>query len=66
VNVGFLHEAIKAEHAAYRRFYSVQDEQVLGHTVLVDPVIGSLNLAQWLRVQAYHDAHHYERARSDR
>jgi len=63
VSVGFLHAALKAEHDAYRCFYSAQDEQLLGHSVLVDPVIGSLNLVQWLRVQAYHDAHHYERVR---
>jgi hypothetical protein len=63
VSMGFLHEALKVEHAAYRRFYTAQDEQLLGHTVLVDPAIGSLDLVQWLRVQAYHDALHYERVR---
>jgi hypothetical protein len=63
VSVGFLHESLRAEHAAFRRFYTAHDEQLLGHTVLADPVIGVLNLVQWLRVQAYHDAHHYERVR---
>ncbi|MBV8129486.1 MAG: DinB family protein [Planctomycetaceae bacterium] len=63
VSVGFLHEALRAEHAAYRRFYTTRDEQLLGHVVPVDPVIGALNLVQWLRVQGYHDAHHYERVR---
>jgi hypothetical protein len=63
VSVDFLHAALKAEHAAYWRFYTTHDEQLLGHTVLADPVIGALNLVQWLRVQAYHDAHHYERVR---
>jgi DinB superfamily len=63
VSVGFLHEALREEHAAYRRFYTTRDEQLLGHTVLADPVIGALNLVQWLRVQVYHDAHHYERVR---
>ena len=37
VSVGFLREALRAEHAAYRRFYSTHDEQVLGHVVLADP-----------------------------
>ena len=63
VSVGFLHESLGAEHAAYRRFYIVRDEQLLGHIVLPDPVIGALNLVQWLRVQAYHDSHHYDRVR---
>jgi hypothetical protein len=63
VSAGFLHEALRAEHAAYRRFYTSHDEQLLGHVVLADPVIGALNLVQWLRVQAYHDAHHYGRVR---
>jgi hypothetical protein len=63
VGVRFLHEALRAEHAAYRRFYTARDEQLLGHVVLPDPVIGALNLAQWLRVTGYHDAHHYERVR---
>jgi len=64
VSVDFLHEALRDEHAAYRRFYISHDEQLLGHAVLPDPVIGELNLVQWLRVQAYHDAHHYERIRA--
>ncbi len=63
VSVGFLHEALRAEHTAFRDFYTGRDEQLLGHIVLPDPVIGALNLVQWLRVQAYHDAHHYERVR---
>jgi hypothetical protein len=61
--VGFLHEALRAEHAAYRRFYTMHDEQILGHILLADPLIGALNLVQWLAIQAYHDAHHYERVR---
>jgi DinB superfamily len=63
VSAGFLHASLRAEHVAFRRFYTARDEQLLGHTVLVDPVIGALNLVQWLRVQAYHDAHHFERVR---
>jgi hypothetical protein len=63
VGVGFLHEALRAEHAAYRRFYTTHDEQILGHILLADPLIGVLNLVQWLAIQAYHDAHHYERVR---
>jgi hypothetical protein len=63
VSVDFLHDALLAEHAAYRRFFTTRDAQLLGHIVLPDPVIGALNLVQWLRVQAYHDAHHYERVR---
>ncbi len=55
--------ALRDEHAAYRQFYTAHDEQLLGHVILADPVIGALNLVQWLRVQAYHDAHHYERIR---
>ncbi len=63
VSVGFLYEALRAEHAAYRRFYSTHDEQVLGHIVLADPLIGAINFVQLLPIQAYHDAHHYERVR---
>jgi hypothetical protein len=63
VTVDFLHEALRNEHAADRLFYTTRDEQLLGHVVLPDPVIGALNLVQWLRVQGYHDAHHYERVR---
>ena len=63
VSVGFLHEALRAEHAAYRRFYTTHDEQILGHILLADPLIGAINLVQWLSIQAYHDAHHYERVR---
>jgi hypothetical protein len=69
VTVGFLHDALGREHAAYRRFYTAHDEQLLGHIVLADPVLrycvglGALNLVQCLRVQAYHDAHHHERIR---
>ena len=69
VSVGFLHEALRAEHAACRHFYTTRDEQLLGHVVLADPFalgvkgnrIGAVNLVQWLRIQAYHDAHHYGR-----
>jgi hypothetical protein len=61
--VGFLHEALRAEHAAYRRFYTSHDEQVLGHVLVADPLIGAINLVQLLPIQAYHDAHHYERVR---
>lgn len=63
VSIGFLHQSLRREHERYRRFYLSRDERLLGHTVLADPVIGALNLVQWLRVQAYHDAHHYERVR---
>ncbi len=63
VSVGFLHERLRREHAAYRYFFTTHSEQLLGHTVIADPVIGALNLVQWLRVQGYHDAHHYERVR---
>lgn len=63
VTVGFLRDLLRNEHLAYRRFYEARDERTLGHTVLADPVIGALNLVQWLRVQGYHDAHHYERVR---
>jgi hypothetical protein len=63
VGVGFLHEALRAEHAAYRRFYTTRDEQLLGHVVAADPFLGVFNLVQWLRYYAYHDAHHYERVR---
>ena len=58
VRVDFLHEALRAENAAYRRFFTVHDEQLLGYVFLPHPVIGTLNLLQWLRVQAYYDAHH--------
>ena len=62
-NVGFLHEPLRAEHAAYRRFYTTHDQQVLGHVLLADPLIGVINLVQLLPIQAYHHAHHYERVR---
>lgn len=63
VTVDFLHKVLRAEHDAFRHFYSTRSESLLGHTVLADPVIGVLNLVQWLRVQGYHDAHHFERVR---
>ncbi len=71
VSVGFLHEALRAEHAACRQFYTAHDERLLGHVVFADPFalgvkgnrIGAVNLVQWLRIQTYHDAHHYERVR---
>ena len=63
VSVGYLYEALRAEHAALGRFYNTRDEQLPGHVVLFDPVIGALNLVQWLRMLVYHDAHHYERVR---
>ncbi len=63
VSVGFLHESLRGEHAAYRRFYTKHDEQVLGHVLLADLLIGTINLVQLLPIQAYHDAHHYERVR---
>jgi hypothetical protein len=71
VSLAFLHEALRAEHAACRHFYTTRDERLLGHVVIADPValgvkgnrIGAVNLVQWLRIQAYHDAHHYERVR---
>ena len=71
VSVGFLHEALRAEHAACRHSYTTRDERLLGHVVIADPValgvkgnfFGVVNLVQWLRIQAYHDAHHYERVR---
>ena len=63
VTVGFLHEALRAEHGAYRRFYTRHDEQLLGHILVADPLIGAVNLVQLLWIQAYHDAHHYERVR---
>lgn len=61
VSQAFLHDGLRDEHTAFRRFYAAHDERILGPIVLADPVIGALNLVQWLRVQAYHDAHHYER-----
>jgi hypothetical protein len=63
VTIDVLHDVLKAEHDAIRRFYSSKDEALLGHTRLADPAIGILNLIQGLRVLAYHDAHHYERVR---
>ncbi len=61
VSVGFLHEALRAEHAAHRHFYTTHDEWLLGHVVAADPFLGVFNLVQWLRYLTYHDAHHYER-----
>jgi hypothetical protein len=63
VSVGFLHEALRAEHAAHRHFYTTHDERVLGHVVVADPFLGVINLVQWVRILAYHDAHHYQRVR---
>ena len=63
VSVGFLHEALRAEHDAHRHFYTTHDERLLGHVVAADPFLGVFNLVQWLRYLAYHDAHHYERVR---
>jgi hypothetical protein len=63
VSVGFLHEGLRAEHAAHRGFYTAHDERLLGHVMVADPFLGVFNLVQWLRYLAYHDAHHYERVR---
>jgi hypothetical protein len=63
VSMDFLQEVLRAEHAAYRHFYTTRDEQFLGHSLLADPLIGTFNLVQLLAIQAYHDAHHYERVR---
>lgn len=63
VTVGFLQEALRAEHIAHRHFYTAHDEQLLGHVIAADPFLGVFNLVQWLRYLAYHDAHHYQRVR---
>lgn len=71
VSVGVLHEALRAEHAACRHFYTTHDERLLGHVVIADPIalgvkgnrIGAVNLVQLLRILAYHDAHHFELVR---
>ena len=63
VSVDFLHETLRAEHAAWRYFYTTGDEQLLGHILLADPLIGTINLVQLLWIQAYHDAHHNQRVR---
>jgi len=62
-SLGVLHEALRAEHAAHRRFYTTHDEGLLGHVVVADPFLGVFNLVQWLSCMAYHDAHHFERVR---
>ncbi len=64
VTVQFLHDALRAEHTAWRGFFNARDEQLLGHTIVFDPLVGALNLVQCLRLQVYHDAHHYERVRA--
>lgn len=61
IGVRALRDELCDEHDALRGFYESHDERTLGHTLLPDPVIGVLNLVQWLRVQGYHDAHHFER-----
>lgn len=59
-----LHDGLRREHQALRRFYTSRDERLLGHVRLPDPVIGILNLVQWLRVSGWHDAHHFDRVRA--
>ena len=48
VSLEFLHQALRAEHEAFRQFFTARDERLLGHIVLADPVIGALNMVQWL------------------
>ena len=63
VSVGFLHESLRAEHAAYRRFYTSRDEQLLGHVLLADPLIGAINLERVADTGAA-SAHHHASGRS--
>lgn len=55
-----LAELLAETHGRIRRFYAGQDPRLLGHLPLYDPVIGTLNLIQALRVGVYHDDLHYD------
>lgn len=63
VSLAALHESLQAVHARVADFYLSKDPDLLGHTVLWDPAIGSLNLIQALRVGAYHDEVHIDSIR---
>ena len=48
------------ETARLHTFYSSRDPDLLGHVMLYDPVMGSMNLIQALRLGIYHDELHYD------
>lgn len=55
-----LRNNLEKTHARVAEFYLSKDSDLLAHTPLYDPAIGSLNLIQALRVGVYHDSMHAE------
>lgn len=53
-----LRQGVEAIQIQVSEFYGSKDPDLLGHVVLWDPAIGTLNLIQALRVGVYHDEVH--------
>jgi hypothetical protein len=51
---------LRGLHRQVRAFYAGNDEAILGHIYLYDPLFGFLNLIVTLRLGIYHDQLHYE------
>lgn len=58
-----LYAGVHEAHAQASAFYAGKDPDVLGHVVLWDPAIGSVNLIQALRVAVFHDEVHIDSIR---
>jgi len=55
-----LKDRLRDIHQWIEVFYSRRDPHLLGHVTLYDPVMGSMNLIQALRLGIYHDELHYD------
>ncbi len=64
VPLNTLREGVEAIQARVHEFYSSKDPDLLGHVVLWDPAIGTLNLIQAIRVGVYHDEVHIDSIRA--
>jgi hypothetical protein len=60
VSLDILREGMDAIQARVSAFYRSKDPDLLGHVVLWDPAIGTLNLIQALLVGVYHDEVHID------
>jgi hypothetical protein len=55
-----LKDRLTAIQQRIHEFYLSRDPDLLGHITLYDPVMGSMNLIQALRLGIYHDELHYD------
>lgn len=60
VALSVLYDNLLNEHRIVEAFYTGHPADLLGHIVVWDPAIGTLNLIQALRVGIYHDEMHYQ------